>query len=166
MAHERAAVIRKGPGMDDQQYKKERLEDQITWYDSKSQWNQTRYKRLRFIEIAAAASIPFLIGFAEIVEQPTSLPIALRVLTALSGVVIAVITGVQSMCKYQENWMAYRTTCEMLKHEKYFYETSSGPYGSAENKLGLLVRRVEQLISQENTNWKHYMEVANDKTDA
>jgi Protein of unknown function (DUF4231) len=40
-----------------------RLEDQITWYDRKSQSAQHIYKRLKVLEIFAAAIIPFLAGF-------------------------------------------------------------------------------------------------------
>ena len=59
--------------------------------------------------------------------------------------------------------MAYRTTCEMLKHEKYFYEAGCGPYKKETDKLCLLVQRVEMLISQENTNWRQYMDKKEEK---
>jgi hypothetical protein len=41
-------------------YIKERLEDQIAWYDKKSQRNQKWFERLRAIALIAGASIPFL----------------------------------------------------------------------------------------------------------
>ena len=37
----------------------ERLEDQIAWYDLKSQHAARAYKRVKIVEILAAASIPF-----------------------------------------------------------------------------------------------------------
>ena len=46
--------------MDHEKYIKERLQDQISWYDKKSQWNQKLFKRLTLAEIVAAALIPFL----------------------------------------------------------------------------------------------------------
>ncbi len=41
----------------------ERLEDQLSWYDTKSMENQKWYKRLKIAEIVAAAIIPFAPGF-------------------------------------------------------------------------------------------------------
>jgi len=57
-----------------------------------------------------------------------------------------------SLYKYQENWVAYRSTCESLKHEKYLYNTKSTPY-QGKDSFNLLVQRVEMLISQENSSW-------------
>ena len=47
-----------------EEYIEQRLNDQIGWYDRKSTANQRWFKRLRFAEIVAAATIPFLSGFA------------------------------------------------------------------------------------------------------
>jgi hypothetical protein len=46
--------------MEQNTYIQERLDDQIDWYDKKSQSNQKWHKRLRVIELIAGASIPFL----------------------------------------------------------------------------------------------------------
>ena len=53
-------------------------------------------------------------------------------------------------------FVAYRTTCESLRHEKYLYLTCSEPYNIKE-PFSLLVNRVETLISKENTNRAQYM---------
>jgi len=37
----------------------ERLEDQINWYDRKSNYSQQVYKWMKIIEIAAAALVPY-----------------------------------------------------------------------------------------------------------
>lgn len=44
------------------EYLNDRLNNQIDWYDGKSQTNQKWFKRLRLLEIIAAAIIPFLAG--------------------------------------------------------------------------------------------------------
>ena len=38
----------------------ERLEEQITWYDRKSVYNQRMFKWLKTVEIAAAALVPLI----------------------------------------------------------------------------------------------------------
>jgi hypothetical protein len=144
--------------MDEKEYIEQRLENQMVWYDKKSMWNQNWHKRLKVAEIGIAASIPFWIGAMELVGEVSIWSGVFKVIVALLGVLIAVASGVHGIYKFQENWMAYRTTCEMLKHEKYFYETECGPYQGVTDKLCLLVKRVEMLISQENTNWRQYME--------
>ena len=144
--------------MDEKEYKEQRLEDQINWYNKKSMSNQSCYKILRKVEIIAAASIPFWLVLVELSGNINYMQGIFKIMTALSGVVVAVVSGIQGFGKYQENWMAYRTTCEMLKHEKFFFDTGSGPYKDAKDKFCLLVNRVEKLISEENTNWQKYME--------
>jgi len=72
------------------------------------------------------------------------------------GAIIAIVSGVLGLYKFQENWLEFRTTAESLKHEKYLYLTNSEPY-NADEPLNLLVSRVETLISKENTNWAQYM---------
>ena len=42
-------------------YIRDRVDDQITWYDKKSQTAQKHYKRIQIIEIIASATIPIII---------------------------------------------------------------------------------------------------------
>ena len=93
-------------------YLKERLEDQIKWYDRKSSINQKMYKRLQLVTIVTAACIPFLTGY---LSEET---IYLKYLVGALGVLVVILTGINNVYKYQENWTAYRTTCESLQHEK------------------------------------------------
>ena len=46
----------------DEVYVTDRLQDQITWYDKKSQSAKRWFHGLRSVEIIAAAAIPFLVG--------------------------------------------------------------------------------------------------------
>ena len=136
--------------MNQDEYIKNRLDDQIRWYDGKSQWNQKKYKQLRVFEFVAAASIPFLTGYMTVNAPFISFTVGLL------GLIIAAITGVVTLYKFQENWVEYRTTCESLKHEKHLFLTKVEPYDGDE-PFPLFVQRVESLISKENTNWTQYM---------
>lgn len=122
----------------------ERLEDQIDWYDRKSMTNQRYFKRIKMVEIAAAAIIPFLSAF--------SLPRIMWVIGGL-GVLITVLEGMLHLNQYQQNWIAYRSTCESLKHEKYVYLGKASPYASALDPHALLAERIESLVSQEHAKW-------------
>ena len=122
----------------------ERLEDQIAWYDRKSQTNQRAFKWIKMIEILAAAVIPFLAA--------SKLPDVGWVTGAL-GVLITVLEGMLHLNQYQQNWIAYRSTCESLKHEKYVYLGKAAPYANVADPHALLAERIESLVSQEHAKW-------------
>ena len=136
--------------MDQDKYLKERLDDQIDWYDKKSQWNQKWFKRLKIMEISFAAFIPFMISFI------TESTIILKIIAGSFGIIIVIISGLIGLYKFQENWIEYRTTCETLRHEKFLFLTKSYPY-NVDQPFLLLVQRIESLISKENTNWSQYI---------
>jgi len=138
--------------MDADKYLKERVDDQIGWYDRKSQSNQHWFKRLRVAEVICAAAIPFLSGYIHVYQMQITL------IVGALGLIVACIAGLLGLYQFQENWIEYRTTCESLKKEKYLFLTCSDPYDCEdEERLQLLVHRVETLISKENTNWAQYM---------
>jgi hypothetical protein len=122
----------------------ERLEDQILWYDSRSRASQRFFKRAKVVEIIAAAMIPFV----SVLRAPYT-----PYITAGLGMLITVIEGLLHLGQYQQNWTAYRSTCEALKHEKYVYLASASPYAGVENAYALLTERVESLVSQEHAKW-------------
>jgi len=122
----------------------DRLEDQIGWYDRNSLANQRYFKRIKMVEIAAAAIIPFLSAFSH--------PRVMWVTGGL-GVLITVLEGMLHLNQYQQNWIAYRSTCESLKHEKYVYLGKAAPYASAGDPHALLAERIESLVSQEHAKW-------------
>ena len=79
-----------------------------------------------------------------------------RTILVVLGVLIAGITGLLALYKFEEKWIKYRTTAESLKHEKFRYLTRTMPY-DGEAPFPLLVQRVESLISQENQDWSQYV---------
>ena len=143
--------------MNEQQYLTERLDDQLNWYSDKSQWNQRWYKRLKKIEIACAALIPFCSGLGNEFGLIITIP------TGVLGVSVAICMAVMSTHKYHENWIQYRITAEQLKHEKFLYLTQASPYNSI-NRFETLVLRVENLISGENSNWSQVMSLPNGRS--
>jgi hypothetical protein len=87
------------------EYMARRVDDQISWYDRKSQGAQRHFRWLRRAEILCAAVIPFLAGFA---TGHAGVPIAVGLL----GVAVVVLAAFQSLGQHHENWIEYRTTCE------------------------------------------------------
>jgi hypothetical protein len=135
--------------MNEEEYLKNRLDDQINWYDRKSSQNQKTYKRLQFVLIISAASVPFISGYVDNLSY-------LQYLLGGIGVLIAAVTGLLSLYKFQEIWTTYRTTCESLRREKFLYLTRTDPY-IEKNAFNLLVQRVEALLAKENSSWVEVM---------
>lgn len=132
--------------MDAQQYLTERVQDQIDWHNRKSAANQRNYKQLQVIVIASSALLPLLAGFQSTTPQ-------LGYAIGAIGVVIAVLTGVASLYRFQELWVDYRMTAEALTQEKYRFLTQSSPYDK-DASLAQLVQRVEAVLSHQNSQWQ------------
>jgi uncharacterized protein DUF4231 len=134
----------------------DRLEDQLAWYDRKSLQNQHTYKRIKIVEIIAAAAIPFLsaLNIAQASASPgnTSTHYVSWIIGGL-GVLITILEGLLQLNQYQQNWISYRSTCEGLRHEKYTYLAKAAPYKDAPDAHALLAERVESLVSQEHAKW-------------
>ena len=121
-----------------------RLEDQIAWYSGKSRAAQHTFKRLKVIEIIAAAMIPFIAGLSFRF---------VAMVTGGLGVLVTVIEGLIHLNQYQQNWTSYRATSEGLKHEKFMYLGKAGAYSTTADPHALLAERVETLVSQESARW-------------
>ena len=119
----------------------ERLEDQMSWYDRKSGDNQHRYKWLKLLEIAVAASLPVVAA----VHSPVWV-------TGGLAAVIVVLESIQHVYQFQEHWITYRSTAEALKHEHYLYLAEAGPY-VGDDRHSQLAERIEGLVSQEHAKW-------------
>jgi hypothetical protein len=142
--------------MNDDEYINSRVDEQIDWYDRKSQAAQRWFKCSRTLEIISAAAIPLIAGFA--VE-----PFPVTLIIGILGALIAIVSATISLNQLQENWTVYRTTCESLKHEKFLYLTKAEPYHNEES-FRLFVKRVESLISKENSVWSQYTQATLDKS--
>lgn len=127
-----------------ERYLKERYYPQVEWYDKKAMWNQKVYRFLQWGIIILAAITPVFIAVTETLGK--ALPIVFSSLVAISSASLKAF-------KYQENWINYRTTCETLRKEIHYYNARIDDYSNADDPMGVFVKRVESLISRENTLW-------------
>ena len=138
--------------MTQEQYLKERIDDQFNWYEKKSAWNQKRYRRFKTIVIILSVCIPLGAGFM------ADGRLALRIGIGVAGALVAILEGLSTFNKYQEKWLEYRQAAEHLKREKLLFETGVGPYQNAKDPFRILVERVEAFTMEENQQWAKYME--------
>lgn len=127
-------------------YIKERVDDQIQWYDEKSISMQKKYKIFKSVTILSSAIIP-------IISLTNTNSINTNLIVSLLAAIIAISEGVISLSNYGDNWTRYRSICETLKSEKYMFLNHSGVYSEKEENFSFFVERVETIISQENINW-------------
>ncbi len=132
--------------MDAEQYLAERVQDQIDWHDAKSSANQRSFKALQVVIIVASALIPLLAGFE---DRAGGLTYAIGAI----GVLVAVLTGVVSLYRFNELWIDYRLTAEALSQEKFRYLTRTAPYHEGD-LLSTLVQRVEAILSDQRSQWQ------------
>lgn len=135
--------------MTEDEYMKNRIEDQIAWYSTRASQNKQKYYLCNSTIIIVSALITSMSGF-------DFYPTAKNLLLGLMGALIAIVTGLSSLYKFHEKWTEYRVTAEAMLQEKFFFATLTGPYDKQEEPLKVLVSRIENLISKENSTWKQY----------
>ncbi len=126
------------------QYVTDRYEDQVKWYDKKATKNKRAYEFIQWGVIVFSTITPVLILIGNTRQ---------RWLAAIVAFLVAVGTSLLKAFKYQENWIHYRTTCELLKKEIHYFKAGIDDYKKSTDPKGLFVERVEDLISRENTLW-------------
>jgi len=139
--------------MNENEYLKNRLEEQISWYSTKSTTNKKFYYWFKTIEIVFAAVVPFLIALSDG-------ECLYKIIAGIFSLFVGIVSGILIVFKFQEKWIQYRATSENLKHEKYLFETKSAIY-STNSDFKSLVERVEFIISKENSDWTQIV-ISND----
>ncbi|MGI9548183.1 MAG: DUF4231 domain-containing protein [Flavobacteriaceae bacterium] len=134
--------------MTEEQYIKERLNDQISWYSRKSAINKKLHLNLNGLIIICAAAIPAFTAFTS-----GELHDPVKYIIGVLGVLTAGLTGISSLYKFQEKWTTYRTVAEALEREKILYETSAGQYSKDIADFKFFVQNIEKLMSNENSEW-------------
>jgi hypothetical protein len=142
--------------MNEDEYLKNRVDNQIIWFDRKSIKNKKWFTRLKLIETVLALIIPFLTGFF------TSEAYFLKISVGLFGVIISACLSINSLYKLQDNWIHYRTINELLKQEKYLFITKSGPY-KEDNAFTIFAERIESIMNRDNADWLAYTKSQKEK---
>jgi hypothetical protein len=127
----------------------DRLDDQLAWYEEKSKHHKRWFQSLKVCQIVIAAAIPAAAAAGASAGFAGAL-----------GAVVVVLEGLQQLFQFQQNWIAYRSTAEALKHEKFLYLARAGPYAGPDGRDRLLAERVEGLVSQEHSAWAEVQRVS------
>lgn len=132
------------------EYLSKRVNCQIEWYEKQACAYQKKYKVSQTIEIILAALIPLLSSYADNF-------VLIGFIVGLFGAVIAIIKSLSRLYKWPENWLGYRTACDMLRYQKMLFETGSAPYNTKPETIeNVFIHNIEQIISSEHNQWKSF----------
>ena len=135
-------------------YLKNRVDDQIHWYEMKAARNKKYYLVSNSMIIIFSALMPLFAGLKND-EMPE-----LGYILAVLGVLTAIVTALSALFKFHEKWANYRITAESLRREKILLKTGCSPYDGGNKTLHILVNRIEGILSGENKGWSEIVNQA------
>jgi hypothetical protein len=144
-------------------YIKDRLEQYQKWYDGKAVSMKALYLRMRACLVIGGAIVPVLINL----QQPSWIfhgfdPI--KAVVTLISLTVVTFVSLESVFHYREQWKNYRSTEQLLGHERFLFLSRVGPYASLDDAKAfhLLVERVEDAIATENSATLNVMTMASE----
>ncbi|WP_406230469.1 DUF4231 domain-containing protein [Nocardia sp. NBC_01009] len=120
---------------------RERLEDQLNYYRSRSRTAKTAYLRVKLVQIVIGAAVPVLAASG-----------VTGWVTAAVAAVPVVAEGIQQLFQWHSTWLRCRSTAEALKTEKFLYITEAGPYAEG-SRSTLLAERITRITGKETDDW-------------
>jgi hypothetical protein len=133
-----------------EQYISERLEQYQGWYDRKSVAMKTKYLRMRALSVVGGSLVPVLINVPY--HAYLGGVSVVQVVVTVISLCVVISLSLESVFHYREQWKNYRSTEQLLGHEKFFFRTRVGRYHGVSDEVAfrLLVERVEDAVASEN----------------
>ncbi|MGE5302295.1 MAG: DUF4231 domain-containing protein [Alphaproteobacteria bacterium] len=152
--------------MSPDRYIKERVEQYQSWYDRKAVATKRLYLRMRACSVVGGGLVPVLINV-----QPGWIFVGLDVVkTAVTmiSLLVVVFVSLESVFHYREQWKNYRSTEQLLGHEKFLFQSRVGRYAGMDDAKAfrVFVERVEDAIASENAATLNVMTTATEATGA
>jgi hypothetical protein len=149
-----------------EKYIAERVEQYQSWYDKKAVTTKSLYLRMRAFAVVGGGLVPVLVNVpwkGELFHVPI-----IQALVTLISLSVVVIVSLESVFHYREQWKNYRSTEQLLGHEKFLFRARVGPYAklSDEDAFQKFVERVEDQIAAENMATLNVMTMANESSNA
>lgn len=120
------------------------IEEQIQWFDKKSVYYKKMYLMISTSEIILSVLTPVFF---------TSASKTLVILAPFSAALVAMFSAVLRLFKCQENWISYRSKCQILSTEMRLYATQTQPY-RGDQSFNHFVKRIEAILSDEYSEWR------------
>ncbi len=137
--------------IDIEAYITNRFEPERMWYSTKARYNKKWMNTVNVLVILTGAVTPILAA------------LQFTLSTVITSAVTTIGLSLLRFFKFDELWLNYRSTSEMLKKEEQHFRTLTGPYAEAAEPGKLFVERVETIVSKEQSVWLTSMQEARKK---
>jgi len=127
-------------------YMKDRLDDQIEYFDKSAIKNQQKYKSLKSLSIIC--NILTTMTIAVTFTVPDNYKVYLGLLALVLSTTVLATYQWEEFHNFGAKWEKFRLVAEQLRSEKYLYLNNAGKYSNEdfENNRLILVNTVEEII--------------------
>lgn len=141
-------------------YLRNRVDDQITYYEQAANSNKRKRDRLQKTIIILGILIPVITNLSADWFTWVGGAVFIQATVTLFSVMLAIATGLLNFGKYGDLWLSYRTNEELLKREKLLFQTTTRHYRGLddEERFAMLVDQVEALLSTEHEKFRALIE--------
>ena len=119
-----------------ERYIQTRYAPSLLWFERRAEWNRTRHRAVQGALLSLSVLTPML--------ALTSW----RGLTVLAASAVAILIGFSRLYQFEPLSQRCRSTAEAMTHERWLFETGSGPYTAAQQPDLLFVERIEAIITE------------------
>jgi hypothetical protein len=132
------------------------------WYDRKAVSCKAKYLRMRSFTVIGGGLVPVLANVQVLRDLKLGAYDVATILVTVISLFVVVFVSLEAVFHYREQWKNYRSTEQLLGHEEFLFQGRVGPYKDLEEREAffLLVERVEDAISAENTATLNVMTLA------
>lgn len=147
--------------MEPDSYLTQRVDDQLSYYEQSANRAKKAHNRTQMAIIVLGLLVPVMVNIP--VEwgsdgQLLDISVPMQILITVTSLALAVLNGVANFKKFGDLWLSYRMTEELLKHEKFMFQTRSGKYGIPETAFSEFVQSIESLLSVEHNKFRSLIE--------
>lgn len=142
-----------------QSYINDRIQPKVDEYNTKAIRNRKLFYFWQAIAIVSAALVPVFTGFIKDGDSE------LKWLVAILGGTSAVVAGLLSLFKFQENWIRYRSTHQDLDSHLSQFKIGVGIYGDRKYAFAQLAENCESILKAEIGQWAESRKKEKDEED-
>lgn len=123
----------------------ETVEREIDWYSKSATRSMIWHRVWKVAELLCAAVIPVL----AVVGESRSI----RLTTAAFGAFVVFSGSLQSLFRWNEKWLLWRSTAGKLMREKRLYIAGVKDYVQKETRDARLAEKMDEIIANESDAW-------------
>lgn len=127
-------------------YLKDRVDDQLRYFDAAAIKNQKAYRRLKLIAIACNILTTMAIALAFTV--PETWKVGMGILALVLSTIVLGTYQLEEFQNYGAKWEKFRLVAEQLKSENYMFLNQAGTYAGEDHdaRRREFVERIESTI--------------------